>query len=443
MTNSTLAVQAQQWIKTIYETYGESKKAVPWEIVRELLEPIKGLVKSPQLGERVKDASKEREPKQKDKGRKTVQAPPAKLQSKPAEGKKTSYAQAAKKGQAASHQTTAPPRLSYEKRGRTKPLQVDITSKEGAEKSQTWTAVELVRKIQEKIPATRGLIDAIKILPYGKLLIHPRNADARAKLQENLGWLGALDVPAEIHSPTFTIVVKRLDNKWNQEEVAQRLTEQNQRFIPGLRFVRAQWIGKSREQGKATIRLDVKAPEIANQAITRGLILDYEFYEVERFNKKKAVRYCFRCHSSRHISKHCRKSVRCGFCAEGHDTRECTKANPMKCVRCGQGHPVWAKECQTRRSERLMKKALPPQFHVRQQTSVINFTAQQETRTEMDVDQEEWTVVEGTQKRKLTRSRGRPTGSKNKIRCASADRNAMDKFTQAFRTEEAQPSATQ
>ncbi len=51
MATATFREHAQRWLETIYKTYRKSKKPVLWEVVHELLEPIKRLIESPQLKE--------------------------------------------------------------------------------------------------------------------------------------------------------------------------------------------------------------------------------------------------------------------------------------------------------------------------------------------------------------------------------------------------------
>ena len=144
------------------------------------------------------------------------------------------------------------------------------------------------------------------------------------------------------------------------EEVIRRLQEQNS---PGL-FVGswAKWIGQ-RPTKTGAIRVALKCPIRANKAIQQGLILDYEILRVRQYIPTKRYQKC--------------KQI-------GHTRAKCTK-NP-----------------------RPMGKT----FYKEKETTVST-TFQSELSQPMDVNdttrgqEEEWTLVEGTQKRKMANSRGR------------------------------------
>ena len=149
------------------------------------------------------------------------------------------------------------------------------------------------------------------------------------------------------------------------------------------------------------------------------------------------LRQCFKCQRYEHTSRRCRSEERCGQCAGNHDTRSC-QTNETKCAGCNGNHPSWTKTCPKREKNRARGSTRSsgsrlfrvPASEASEQTSSslgLNITTPSSMASRLPTatpaifnfanpsTNEEWTLVEGTRKRKIARPRGRPPGSKNKF----------------------------
>ena len=66
---------------------------------------------------------------------------------------------------------------------------------------------------------------------------------------------------------------------------------------------------------------------------------------------------CYHCQGYNHIANACTRPAICGWCAGGHDTKECPKTGQKKCVNCrNTGHEAWAASCPKRQEEKNKAK---------------------------------------------------------------------------------------
>jgi hypothetical protein len=65
------------------------------------------------------------------------------------------------------------------------------------------------------------------------------------------------------------------------------------------------------------------------------------------------VRQYFNCQQYSHIGTTCVNTVKCVYCAEGHQSRDCPSkdAPENKCANCEGAHTAWSTECKARQQE--------------------------------------------------------------------------------------------
>ena len=82
------------------------------------------------------------------------------------------------------------------------------------------------------------------------------------------------------------------------------------------------------------------------------------------------MRQCFKCQKYGHIGTQCKAPTVCGYCAQGHDTRDCPSKSdrsvPRRCTTCRGEHVAWNHQCPTRREEIAKAKSayeMRPRYH--------------------------------------------------------------------------------
>lgn len=232
---------------------------------------------------------------------------------------------------------------------------------------------ETPKDLIDAIKATEGeqvatLIRAIRPINARHVLVYPRDERAREILLGTKGWLTTLQ--ADIYSRDYPIVVYGIEKGEEPGKVLHRLQDQNT-SIPGL-FIGswAQWLGK-RLTKMGAIKIGLKCPIQANKVIQEGLVLDYEIKSVRQYTPLK---WCQSCQQL------------------GHRQTKCPTVPKQRQQQYGK-QKTFYKE--------------------REEPISTTFQASQKDSQTMDIDetqdpQGEWTLVEGTQKRKMVKPRGRP-----------------------------------
>jgi hypothetical protein len=194
----------------------------------------------------------------------------------------------------------------------------------------------------------KSLIKAIKAITKRQILVYPKDEKAKECLQNTTNWLEELD--AELYSRGYSIVVYNVDRDLGMDRIKNKIQEQNSQALQDA-YIDVHSLG--RPIGKGPIKISLKCPILANKLIHDGLILDYEFKAIQQYKPKKVAR------------KYTQKRKKSFY-------KEKRTAIPDSLVfKAGQG-PI-----------------------------SIDMGSQ-------DSEQTEWTLVEGTQKRKIAQARGRP-----------------------------------
>lgn len=146
--------------------------------------------------------------------------------------------------------------------------------------------------------------------------------------------------------------------------------------------MRVGWSKKTIKSHKKTgpLHIGVAEPEQANYLVDNGILYGSELHDCEVFYGDCQVTQCFQCQAYGHTAKHCRNTVRCGFCAAiGHKTGDCPKKEDSQAHRCAvckglPKHTAWARECPERRTRVAAARRAylnrPARFQVRTKTKL-------------------------------------------------------------------------
>ncbi|KAI1002474.1 hypothetical protein K3495_g5724 [Podosphaera aphanis] len=160
--------------------------------------------------------------------------------------------------------------------------------------------------------------------------------------------------------------------------------------------------------------------EHTGRAINKGIMWRFELRATELFRSGFQAMQCFNCQRYRHIAKMCTAEAKCGKCVGGHNTRECSGKQEVRCSNCGKKHTSWDQSCPVRlaaKSKAIMNRTQEPGNYQQQETQPRNSDC-------------EWQIV-GSRKRRaimvgpqivgadgeIIERRGpeRPKGSTNKM----------------------------
>ncbi|CAK1584020.1 unnamed protein product [Parnassius mnemosyne] len=142
-------------------------------------------------------------------------------------------------------------------------------------------------------------------------------------------------------------------NDLDDVKLAKAITSQNRSLIEGLtedqKAVKVIRRAKGRTREVINVILEV-SPQIWNNLKNQKLRIGYQ---VVSCVDQSPLTQCYKCLSFNHKAKDCRNSLCCGYCAEGHDTREYQNRNSVpKCCNCIKAkrndilHPAYSPECQ-------------------------------------------------------------------------------------------------
>jgi ribosomal protein S15P/S13E len=228
---------------------------------------------------------------------------------------------------------------------------------------------ETPKDLIDKIRTQEGdlvamLIKAIRPLTSRHILIYPKDEKSRETLLKTYSWLASLQ--AEIYSRDYSVVVHGIDKALDPQEVLQKLQEQNTTLNLSIGS-QAQWISKKPTK-TGSIKISLKCPTQANRLIQQGLVLDYEIKGVYQY---RPLKRCRRCQQTDHTQAKCTTS-------------------------------------QKPRGKTFYKEKEIPISKTFQAGSIQPMDIQTMDIDDIPDSQDEWTLVEGTQKRRMAKPRGRP-----------------------------------
>ncbi len=160
----------------------------------------------------------------------------------------TSYAQAARRGQACGAPPQSLREAPHESSKESKLVRVRITDQDEAQKLQAMSTGAILANLQESIgetPAVRSVI-AVKKLPGGDVLLHTDSAEAKQRLQQKTEWVTKLSPAAKVHRRTFPVIVHGIPTasliRLDSAAQASLIKRENEKLHPGLNISRVRWL---------------------------------------------------------------------------------------------------------------------------------------------------------------------------------------------------------
>ncbi|KAI1003133.1 hypothetical protein K3495_g5079 [Podosphaera aphanis] len=114
---------------------------------------------------------------------------------------------------------------------------------------------------------------------------------------------------------------------------------------------------------------------LQDRAINKGIMWRFELRATELLRSGFRAMQCFNCQRYGHIAKMCTPEAKCGKCAGGHNTRECSGKQEVRCSNYGKKHTSWDQSCPVRlaaKSKAIMNRTQDPGSYQQQETQPRN-----------------------------------------------------------------------
>ncbi|KAJ5358309.1 uncharacterized protein N7496_010722 [Penicillium cataractarum] len=135
-----------------------------------------------------------------------------------------------------------------------------------------------------------------------------------------------------------------------QDKVIKDLLASNvQNWGEGAEITKISWLripsGKS-----GSLIVEFTSPVLANVAIDKGVLWDCDSLTAVLYDRAARVRQCFNYQQYGHIGTTYANAVKCVYCAEGHQSRDCPSKDTRenKCANYEGTHAAWSTECEAR-----------------------------------------------------------------------------------------------
>jgi len=174
-------------------------------------------------------------------------------------------------------------------------------------------------------------------------------SDKSAEELRHLDWNNILEGVKTVEE-TYGIVIhgvpKDLINFETDtaEEIKAKVEKANPESLEVVRVAPLRKHTRNPHAGTQSIIVFVRTRQEANYFIEQGINIGSKHYWPTRYTPQCQVRQCYHCQGFGHKADICTKPLKCGKCAEAHDTREC-KASVHKCANCNGTHYAYEKEC--------------------------------------------------------------------------------------------------
>ncbi|KAJ5121345.1 zinc knuckle domain protein [Penicillium bovifimosum] len=232
----------------------------------------------------------------------------------------------------------------------------EVVVKVGGNREQIrkLTPKDLVERAEgQKTPSGHSFVAARK-LPSGDVAMIANSAAGAQALRKQTAWLRAFGPGSVAQEPSWGVVAYHIpvrSMKVSPETMASIATEllaQNN-WGENAKIQYLGWMTRPGERAEGSILIEFTNPVVANRAIASGVIWGRQIHHAARFCREGRIKLCRKCEKPGHIQSHCSNESRCGHCAGGHPTWECSSAKgrttPIKCANCGEGHRPTSREC--------------------------------------------------------------------------------------------------
>ena len=109
--------------------------------------------------------------------------------------------------------------------------------------------------------------------------------------------------------------------------------------IPDLDIKWIGWLSNpALGEKKTSLVIECKTAAQANGAIEKDLTIRAELHRCTLYNLACKQKQCFNCQQYGHLAYHFTNTQVFGYCAAVHQSQECKKYVPKKCVLCKEAH---------------------------------------------------------------------------------------------------------
>ncbi|KAJ5498542.1 hypothetical protein N7453_007593 [Penicillium expansum] len=220
---------------------------------------------------------------------------------------------------------------------------------------------------------------AAKVLPSGDVKMTVNSASGAELLRTHIGWLKAFGPAAHIQKPTWGVVARGIDTKTmvltpeSMESIAKELIRQNSHSWGegDVEILHLSWLIKPGKRRGGLYRHRVHQSYNCEPGDHAGTLWQHQVHQTTRFCLVGRSKLCLKCQKPGHVLSQCLNEYRCGHCAKGHPTWECSSkhsdtAVEIKCANCGAGHRPTSDACEVRaaaKEEARLALANSPLYH--------------------------------------------------------------------------------
>ncbi|KAJ5547522.1 hypothetical protein N7513_004756 [Penicillium frequentans] len=242
---------------------------------------------------------------------------------------------------------------------------------------------ELVRRINKAIkadvkdlelPDERGPVSSGQVLPSGDVLLQVDSLDqvrqlTQAAAQKDSNWCHAFGESAALKRHAYAVLARGVSCRFDPygPGARARIIAENTaaRINDTTKITHIGWLMSKRQMEEmrpefAKLVVEFADADAANQAILRGLTVYGRGHDCQLFEGSQRLQQCFHCQGYGHIARFCKRETRCGYCAEPHDTQDCTHPHDRQRAKCGPcvkagktkvNHFTFDRECPVRKEQ--------------------------------------------------------------------------------------------
>lgn len=274
-------------------------------------------------------------------------------------------AQAGANGPGRAPESTRRERLEKLRREKAK-TEVLLTMRNTSEQAKASIAStneeSLTKGLQEavsKVGLDPAKIQAVKKAPSYGLRVCCPSEEAAEELRK-LDWERGIE-GAELVRPAYDIVVNGVSKqdidfeRDTPEEIKAKIEYSNSETIRVTRVAPLRKRAKNKGAPTHSIIVFTADPKEANECIIYGINIEHRRYAADRYAPQCQIKQCFNCQGYGHKADTCTRVVKCGKCAQSHETKKCS-SSLLQCTHCKGPHAAWDHECPTRQKERQRRE---------------------------------------------------------------------------------------
>jgi hypothetical protein len=258
---------------------------------------------------------------------------------------------------------------------KTRQVLLDATEP-GLQLHEGTTNVSLAKIANDAIKQVEGsgnytAVSARRLINGGILLELDSEEAARwiNTAQNRLKFTAAFAPNARVKARLYPLVLQFIPLHFDPNQDAEIRNIENTNGLPRGSIDHARWLKPTHRRSPTQIcghaLVTFTGPEVANKALTDGLIICQKRVYAEKC-KKEPTR-CLKCQGWNHMSYACPQTFdTCGTCGDRHKTSTCVTATKVRCTSCNtDSHASWDRNCPTflakcaEMDTRLTENAMP------------------------------------------------------------------------------------